>query len=307
MNTVAGLLRRWIALTVVLFLAFPVAAALSGLSRAAPPVPPAASAPVAADALPAAATLFLFCALVAAVFTWMVLRSRLRGWRLAAAVAFAYFGLGTLLPQVESVVFLSGRLPPGFVGRLFVMGAIVACLFALGSVAILGRLEAPRAPEAIAGPAEARRFEWAWKVAVLAVAYVAVYFLAGYFIAFRNPEVLAYYADTDPGSFSAQIAKVWASAPWLFAFQALRGALWVAFVVPVIRSFQGRPLELPFLIGCLYGVWSVMLLLPNPYMPPSVRMTHLVETLPSNFVFGWLVGVLLGPGGTRGAVTQETS
>jgi hypothetical protein len=84
--------------------------------------------------------------------------------------------------------------------------------------------------------------------------------------------------------------KVWRTTPWLFPLQALRGVLWVACVLPFIVSFRGRPWELPLLIGCAYSVWLVMLLVPNPYMPESVRMSHLVETASSNFVFGCIVG-----------------
>jgi hypothetical protein len=42
-------------------------------------------------------------------------------------------------------------------------------------------------------------------------------------------------------------------------------------------------------------VWSLMLLLPNPFMPREVALTHLVETITSNFIFGWLVGWLFYP------------
>jgi hypothetical protein len=35
------------------------------------------------------------------------------------------------------------------------------------------------------------------------------------------------------------------------------------------------------------------LLLPNPYMPPTVRMVHLLETATSNFLFGWLIVLVL--------------
>ena len=37
--------------------------------------------------------------------------------------------------------------------------------------------------------------------------------------------------------------------------------------------------------------------LPNPMMPEAVRLTHLVETLPYQFLFGWFVAWLFGRGG----------
>jgi hypothetical protein len=225
----------------------------------------------------------------------MILRSRFRGCKLVGTVFLAVFGLGTVTPQIESAVFLSHRLPPGLVSRFFVMGAIAAALFAPGATWILGRARQTEAALATPLPGGMKASEWIAKVAVLALIYVALYFVAGYFIAFHNPALRAYYNDTDPGSFLAQMQKLWAGVPWLFGLQVLRGALWIVVVAPVIVSFRGPRLELAFLLACLFSVWFFMLLLPNPYMPASVRLSHLVETLSSQFIFGWLTGVLLGP------------
>jgi hypothetical protein len=47
-------------------------------------------------------------------------------------------------------------------------------------------------------------------------------------------------------------------------------------------------------VGLLFAVlMNAQLLLPNPYMPQAVRMTHLAETAPSNFIFGWVIVWLL--------------
>jgi hypothetical protein len=47
-------------------------------------------------------------------------------------------------------------------------------------------------------------------------------------------------------------------------------------------------------IGLLFAVvMNAPLLLPNPYMPETVRMAHLAETASSNFIFGVFVGWLL--------------
>jgi hypothetical protein len=288
MRHTLSLAFRIVAVAVVLFVGLSVAATVSGVGRPSPDTSAesAASSPP-GDAAMALLAILLFCVLVATVFSWMILRTGLSGWLLVGAVFLAYFGLGTFLVQIESVVFLPRHLPPGFVTRLFVMGALSGLLFAPAAVWILGRHK--RMPTRGPAPIRARGVGWL-RPACLAAAYVAVYFLAGYFIAYHNPELIAYYDDTDPGSFLAQLSKIWGTAPWLFAFQALRGLLWVAFVMPFLLTFQGRRAELPLLIGCAYAVWAVLLLAPNPYMPESVRMSHLVETVSSNFLFGCLVG-----------------
>jgi len=276
---------RVLALAAVLFLLLSLAAGVSGVSRAAanggaatPPAGMAVAAPV------------LFCLLVAALLSWLIARSALSGARLVAAVFLAYFGLGTFMFQIESAVFLPRQLPPGFVTRLFVMGALIALLAAPAAVWIHGRFRASTAtgspPIGIPPTASA----WALRLAWLAAVYVALYLLAGYFIAYRNPDLVAYYGDTAAGSFPAALQRIWIRMPWLFALQALRGVLWVACVLPFIVSFRGRPWELPLMVGGAFSVWLVMLLAPNPYMPESVRMSHLVETASSNFVFGCIVG-----------------
>jgi hypothetical protein len=283
---------RVLALAAVLFLLLAVAAGVSGVSRppaaaGAPSVAP--SSPTSPDGMAILAPA-LFCVLAAVVLSWMIERSTLFGGRLVAAVFLAYFGLGTFMLQIESVVFLPRHLPPGFVNRLFAMGALSALGAAPAAAWIHGRLRRVAVPGAAPGGLPSGPGGWALRLAGLAAAYVALYFLAGYFIAYRNPDVLAYYEDSDAGSFLAALHRVWTATPWLFALQALRGALWVACVTPFIVSFRGRAWELPLLIGCAFSVWLVMLLAPNPYMPESVRMSHLVETVSSNFVFGCIVG-----------------
>jgi len=64
--------------------------------------------------------------------------------------------------------------------------------------------------------------------------------------------------------------------------------------MPVIRMMRGRWPETALAIGLLFAVlMNAQLLLPNPYMPEAVRMTHLIETASSNLIFGLLVGWLL--------------
>ncbi|HEY2946075.1 MAG TPA: hypothetical protein VGN09_26825 [Vicinamibacteria bacterium] len=297
---------RVLGLAAVLFLLLPVAAGVTGVAR-----PPATEASAsAAAASPAGMALLaplLLSLLVAGVLSWMIVRSEMSGWRLAAAVFLVYFGPGTFMLQMESVVFLSRHLPPGFVNRLFAMGALIGLVAAPAAVGIHGRFRPARVEGRAPSGVPSTPAGWILRLAWLAAAYVALYFLAGYFIAYRNPDVVAYYDDSDAGSFPAAMIRVWTATPWLFALQALRGVLWVAFVMPFVVTFRGRPWELPLLIACAYSVWLVMLLAPNPYMPESVRMSHLVETVSSNVLFGCLVGASFARSPRRRAFAAVTT
>ncbi|HEY6041614.1 MAG TPA: hypothetical protein VIX58_05745, partial [Anaerolineae bacterium] len=136
--------------------------------------------------------------------------------------------------------------------------------------------------------------EWIWKLAVIAFVYLTIYMTFGYYVAWRNPAIQAYYGGTDPGSFGGQLANVMRDTPWLPFFQLLRGLLWTIIALPVIRTMKGAWWETGLAIGLTYAVlMNSGLILPNPIMPPAVRMAHLVETATSNFIFGWVVTWLL--------------
>ena len=287
-KTIATCGVKVIALTIIMFLSFTVASIVSGVSAL-----PAGVEPPPVDAGATSLALFVASLLETAVLTTIILRSRWSGWKLVGTIFLAFYGLNTVVAQIESIVFLPHQLPPGMIPQLFLMGAITAGLFSPLAVLILGKMRREsesRAPNPRQGLPLG---EWAWKLAAIAVAYVILYFAFGYFVAWKNPAVRAYYGGTDPSSFFAQIAWIWRTTPWLFPLQALRAMLWTAFALPVIRMHKGRPWEVSLAVGLLFAVWSSLLLLPNPYMPEAVAKAHLVETAPSNLIFGCIVGWLL--------------
>ena len=284
MKTAAFVVLRVIALTIILFICFGVAAGVVGLAGNSQ-----TSGQPGAGALP----LLTVCFLETAVLTYLILRSRWSGWRLSAAVFFVFYGVTTFMAQIESAVFLT-RLPPGVLPRLFLMGALIAAPFAVLAVLILGKWKGG----AIYTPPNSRLVlparDWAWKLVVIAVVYLILYFTFGYFIAWRNPAVREYYGGTDPGSFLAQMGTVLRDRPWLIPFQIVRAMFWVALALPVIRMLKGQRSETALAVGLLFAVvMNARLLLPNPYMPEPVRMAHLVETASSNFIFGVFIGWLL--------------
>ena len=54
-------------------------------------------------------------------------------------------------------------------------------------------------------------------------------------------------------------------------------------------------------VSLLFTVPTAYLLFPNPVMPDAVRMTHLVETAPYQFMFGWFAAWLFAGAGRVGA------
>ena len=276
---------RVLALAAIQFI---VVAVVSALLLPQAQTEPATAQPAAETAMP----LLVVCALSTAVLTYVILRSRWAGLRLAVSVFVVVYGAMTVMGQIESAVFIT-RLPPGMVPRLFLVGAVVAAVYAPLAVLILGKARAHASQpdtERLIMPAA----EWAWKLAVVAVVYVALYFTFGYYVAWQSPAVRDYYGGIDPGSYFGQLRSVLDERPWLPALQVLRAMMWTALALPVIRMMKGAWWEAGLAVALLFSVVAnAQLLLPNPYMPAAVRMAHLVETASSNFIFGWFVVWLL--------------
>ena len=129
---------------------------------------------------------------------------------------------------------------------------------------------------------------------MIAVAYLIIYTTFGYFVAWHNSVVREFYSGGPLIGFLPHMKSILQGRPLLLFFQALRAMMWVAIALPVIRMMIGKPWEAALAVSLLFAVlMNAQLLLPNPYMPQAVRMVHLVETAPSNFIFGWVVVLLL--------------
>ena len=284
MKTALSIGARVIALTIILFICFAVAGGILGLQGVSQTPEERGAATVA---------LLVVCLLDTAVISYLILRSRWAGWRLMATVFFVFYGVTTFMSQIESAVFITS-LPSGMLPRLFLMGALVAASFSVLAVLILGKRKAATANDRSNARLVMPATEWAWKLAIIVLGYVLLYFTFGYFIAWRSPAVLEYYGGVDEGSFLAHMRTVLRDTPWLVPFQILRAMFWVILALPVIRMMKGKWPETALAIGLLFAVvMNAQLLLPNAYMPANVRMTHLMETASSNFIFGGLIGWLL--------------
>jgi hypothetical protein len=237
--------------------------------------------------------LLTVCFLDTIVLAHIILRSRWFGWKLIATVFFVFYGVMTCISQIESVVF--HILPSGMLQRLLLLGFLITAPFSPLAVIILGKR---KADSATINEPNSRllmpKNEWAWKLAVIAIAYMILYSTFGYFIAWKNPALQAYYGGIDEGNFFAHMKAVLTISPWLEPFQALRAMLWVLLALPVIRMMKGRWQETAIAVGLLFAVlMNSQLLIPTPLMPEAVRMTHLIETASYNFIFGYLIVWLL--------------
>jgi hypothetical protein len=241
-----------------------------------------------------AVPLLIFSLCVGANVSYLILRSKWHGWTLASAMFLAIYGISTVATQVETLFFLSDKLPGGMARALFLQGAISTLFFAPLAVLVLGKWRgqtpAPDSPLTRPRPASA-----AFRVALLVIAFVFLYMLFGYFVAWQNPELRAYYGGPAWPTFLAALKGNWARSPGIFALASCRAVLYIACVFPLLRMLRVGRWESAAAVALFLSAWTTALLLPNPLMPPSVARSHFKETLGFSLVFGSLLGWLLNP------------
>src|SRR5258708_17478686 len=219
MKTAAVFALRVLVLTLVLIIVFTIAVSVSVVAQAGFPSTQAASTPV-AQAQPAApllGSLLAYTFLVSLVTAWIIQSSRWRGLKLIAALVFTFYGLMTFITQIETIAYLRGKMPPGLIKSLFVMGALVAVLFVPLGVLIMGKIRGPEQPHAervLTLKSQAIRF------VMLAMVYMVLYYVFGYYVAWQNPELRLYYFGTTEMKSLYQIMRSTATAtPWMLPFQ----------------------------------------------------------------------------------------
>jgi len=197
---------------------FAVGGALSGIDKigqrtvASQPAPPAnQQVPQMPENLLRGFLIFILC--VGGTLSYIILRARWHGWMLVAAIFVSMYGISTVASQLDSIVFLSDKLPQGMIRAIFVQGAIAAALFAPLAVLALGRWRAGslRAPMSSAAPLKLASIML--RLATLVVAFVFLYMFFGYYVAWRNPELRHFYGGPELATFWAAWRHNWTSSP----------------------------------------------------------------------------------------------
>jgi hypothetical protein len=286
-----GFIRRIVYLTCAMMFCYAAGIFGSGLANLSALAPAAGGTSV--SPWSAFIPVLLFSFAVALLFAYIIFRSYWHGLKLALALFVAFYGLMTIVLQVESLLFLRDQIADQILARIFLSGLITAGLFAPLAILVMGRAKPQEMLLVFKPHLEMSLSEWLGKIVIIGCVYLALYNIFGYFVAWKNPAVQLYYGGHDPGNFFAHVANQWSRQPIFFLFQFGRGLLWILFALPIIRMHKGGTLEVGFTIALLFAVWSLQLLIPNPLMPPDVARVHLIEMASSNFIFGWIVGILL--------------
>jgi hypothetical protein len=257
-------MTNWLGRSLVAALALTVVQGLSGalLLRGVPSAP---------GALP---WMMVGNLLVAGVM--MGIARRLRGpvWSRTGVLFAVSFGIAAN-NLIEGLYFLSD-VP---IARLLSHSFLIWAAFAL----LLARWPGEASPALPAAGAGRSIPSWVARLVVCDLAYVVFYIVAGLAI---SPLIMEFYRSRpmpDPG--------------FVLAMQlVLRGPVLIGVVLLVTRATgSGRAigaLGAGVVLSVLGGI--APLLIPNPWMPDAIRFAHLGEVGVSNFLYGLLVGWLLG-------------
>jgi hypothetical protein len=289
---------RILAVCLLFAISFIVGGALSGIDKVAHPSTASQPAPLASQQVPPMPGNFLpsfliFTVCVGGTLSYLILRSRWHGWMLAAVIFVSMYGISTVASQVESVAFLSNKLPHGMIRALFVQGAIAAALFAPLAVLVLGKWRAASVRGPMLPAVLPKLASLLLRIVILVAAFVFLYLFFGYYVAWRNPELRLFYGGPEEATFWAAWKHNWISSPWIYPLAVFRALLHVACLYPLVRMLHASRRESALAASLFLICWTTILLLPNPLMPPSVARSHFWETLGFNLVFGALAGWLL--------------
>lgn len=235
------------------------------------------------------ATFLIVALLNALVFSYWLYHTKRKGWHLLGYFFLVYFGVNTVMPQIETWFFGNAV---GFEGiqkwGIVQMGLINALLFAPLALLIWGKFK----KRTLSTPFNWQIFINKW--IGLTCLYVLVYFLFGYYVAWQSSAVREFYTGNQTLlPFGAHFRDLVNTNFWIFPFQILRGVGWVGLGYIIVRVLDKNKWENAMMVALIFSMPATFLFLPNPYMPEAVRMAHFVETLSANFLYGGIVGWVL--------------
>jgi hypothetical protein len=267
-------------LSLILLMIYGLAAGLAGLTDSASSVDPMA----------AFSGTILMIVMYTVALSYPINNSGWRGWRLVAGIAAAYYALAVFLPQLDAIIFLNvfvDIIDVTLVPKILVQGAIVAAIFSPIAVSIFGKMRGKDEDEFILkNNGMTSKTEWIVKLAIIALSYIVLYVAAGSFIAFQNPALSEYYGDI--------IQKMSSVGVWMLLLQGVRALIFAGVAFPIIKSMKGPWWKTGLAISMLFAfLMAGAMLVPNSFMPDSVRFSHFLEIFTENFIFGWIVAWLL--------------
>ncbi len=238
---------------------------------------------------------FFVCNAIVFCLVWLAERSFISGKWLVFIIFYSSFMVAFFMPQIETMMFNDSVQMPLWIIYSAIFSGLVACsIIAILLVRMYGKYENNN-EHFVSSLWDGNKTELLWKFSILAVIYAGFYFFFGYYIAWQFPELRFYYSGTtELKGFFEQWEYSFSQKPILPFFQIMRGFLWAS-----VGFFTTRALkkdvnwESYIIVGLILSIGlSFQLLIPNPYIPASVRIGHFYEALIENFLFGVIAAIM---------------
>lgn len=206
-------------------------------------------------------------------------RSGWKGWKLGLAL-FTIPAAIALANMIEGIVFLTGS-------HIDWRGTITITLVGYAIAAVLWTFIFSGMPSTVSAESwsfpERNGLQMLWRFVLCSAAYAFLYYLAGMII---FPYVRDFYATQHIPGFGEIVSLQF----------FLRGPVFVLLCLLLMRMFRLERMGGALAVGLAFTLLSgvAVLMIPNPFFPDSVRWVHFGEVTSSNFVFGCVVGWVLG-------------
>lgn len=242
---------------------------------------PAPAVPQGTDANTLSLFLLLAALVMAALLAWLARHlagSFLRRWLSLSLFAWVVYALNT---YIEAVIFTtySSASP-----NLLVMD-LVGVLLAAALACAWFR------PPALAAPARAwwsarTPASWAWRLALVVLAFPLIYLAFGKLV---EPLVIQVYRQ----QLYEMTAPGWGQ---ILPAALLRSLLFLLSILPLLAAWQGSRRSLLWSLGAaLFVLVGFLYMLQGYWLPPAFRLVHLGEILADSLVYAAVVVGLLVP------------
>jgi hypothetical protein len=288
MKIVLKFFLLWILLTVLMLISWPIGVIVgNAVTQSSPPS-------VNNDSTTAFIFLFV-CLINSLVITALIWTTRRYTGLLKGTVLILYcFVIQFLLTQMETFFFAESiNITAAQIVSILVSGFVVASVSIPLGILVSNKLTKPIADTPLMLEFTGRSGWVIPMIVLVCLGYPVLYFVFGYYVAWQNEALRIFYTQSSEiKPFFSQLIN--SLSEGIYFFQILRAIIWVAISIPVILMLQHLRLLQYLLVGLLSALLpSILLFLPNPYMPAEIAMSHFVETSISNFLWGVSITVVV--------------
>lgn len=217
--------------------------------------------------------------LVVVLLGYYVINSTLRGFRLMFSVFVIYFIIGYFNLSIEAYIFnVTDRRES--VNEIL-RGIFIALFF---SPVLIYLFNGWYRHEISLKFSNRIVVSWVWRVFLGVILYLVFYLAAGMILQALYPGLTDFYE----GKLPPMDVMVLTQFP--------RGFLFVSIAVLLLRTLNSKLINRAIFVGLVFSVIGGIapLLPPSDLMPGHIRLVHGVEVGISNFLYGLVLGSLLG-------------